>query len=156
MKTKGILTLIILAFVFFACEKASESSPSLPNEPIIENIVGKWFLKAYTVFNDASHQKPIPQNGEQSLTFGIVKNDTCTISLNYVNVLQTSCVFGTGNEMSILDEWGGTEIFDTSGNEEELLNALNNVEKGILRNDTLFLLLNSHVAQDYNAICLKK
>lgn len=156
MKTKGILTLIILAFVFLACEKTSESSPSLPDQVIQENIVGKWLLRAYTYVDDTSRQKLIPQNGEQSLTFGPVKNDTCIISLNYVNALQSSCVFGKGNEMSILNEWGGTEIYDTSGNEEELLNALNNVEKGILRNDTLFLILNSHVSQDYDAICLKK
>jgi hypothetical protein len=73
-----------------------------------------------------------------------------------VNDLETKCVLGENNQITILDQWGGTEMYDSSGNEGKFLDVLNNTDSGFIRNDSLFLITDSQKQQKYKAVCLTR
>jgi hypothetical protein len=69
--------------------------------------------------------------------------------------LNTYCTLEQGNSIKVNKEWGGTEIFDYSGNEEKIINLLNAIDLWVITNDYLYL-IKSKSTSNYNALCLKK
>ena len=151
MKTNKILYLLFAYFLFTACDAWEPNVPKDDNS-LREELEGAWNIKTYIL--PSGKQEFI--QGNHSLDFGQIQNDTCDITLKYVNLLHSKCVIGAKNQIEILDGWGGTEIYDLSGNEDKFINVLNSINNGFVRNDSLFLLTDSSKQSKYKAICLTK
>lgn len=121
---------------------------------LYEQIEGTWNIRSYILPNGS--EEPIVGDSSPILTFGEIHNDSCKINLHFVNYLQTMSILGENNRITILDQWGGTEIYDMSGQEDKLLDVLNNTNSGFIRNDSLFLIIDSQKKLKYKAVCFTR
>ena len=152
MKVKYFFSIIVCVFLFPSCDTWEPNIPEGDNS-LREHIEGSWNIKAYILPN--GKQENI--SGNHLIVFGPIHNDTCEIHLKYVNLLESKCVLSGNNQMEILGGgWGGTEIYDMTGNEEKFLTAMNSVNSGFVRNDSLFLIIDSQKKLKYKAICFTR
>lgn len=153
MKWRHVIGIWLGVFLFTSCETWEPNIPDGDNS-LREQIEGTWDIKAYIL--PTGKQEYI--SGDHSLEFGPIHNDTCDIHLKYVNILESKCVLGGRNQIEILGGWGGTEIYSVtdSKNEETFLTAMNNVNSGFVRNDSLFLIIDSQKGLKYKAICFTR
>lgn len=94
-------------------------------------------------------------NNGKSLCFE--KIDDCEkllLTLKYANILNTYCTLEQNNSIKVNKGWGGTELFDCSGNEEKIIDLLNVIDLWVITNGDLYL-INSKSTSNYNALCLK-
>lgn len=154
MKTKNLISIILCVSLFTACDTWEPNIPEGDNS-LREHIEGTWDIKAYILPN--GKQENI--SGNHSIVFGPIHNDTCEIHLKYVNLLESKCVLSGNNQIEILGGgWGGTDMYSLtdSGNEEKFLTAMNSVNSGYVRNDSLFLIIDSQKKLKYKAICFTR
>ena len=140
MKTKSLICTILCALVLVACETIT-----IPDgyDTLREQIVGEWNIQTYILSGNLRRQEPIPISHQEKSTifFDSIHNDTCLVNLTYANIMYTRCLVRDNNQIEFLREWGGTQLYDPTGNENKLLEALNCVQRGFVRNDSLFLLI---------------
>ena len=153
MKKKKSISLIALIFLFVSCEVWEPAIPEGDNS-LREHLEGTWNINVYIL--PSGKKDPILGDRSPIMTFGLIQKDTCELSLQYVNTMQTECVLGDENRIIILDKWGGTEMYDASGNEEKFIDMLQVVNRGFVRNDSLFLLLDMQKNPKYKAICFTR
>ena len=154
MKIKNVFNLIIVSSLLLtACEYWEPNIPKGENS-LREQIDGTWNIKAYILSN--GKQEPIVRDTPPIMTFGKIHNDSCEINLHYVNYLQTMCILGENNQITFLDKWSGTEIYDMSCQEDMFLDILNKINSGFVRNDSLFLITDSQKELKYKAICFTR
>lgn len=124
------------------------------------DIIGTWEISKFVYYlneNDIQIVDTISSsNNGKSLCFEKIDGcDNLLLTLKYVNILNTYCTLEQGNSIKVNKEWGGTEIFDYSGNEEKIINLLNAIDLWVITNDYLYL-IKSKSTSNYNALCLKK
>lgn len=145
--------LIALTALLCSCENWEPNIPK-GDQSLREQIDGMWEIQAYITSN--GKQEAVGGKNTPTMVFSNINNNTYEIYLHYVNDLQTKCVLGENNQITILDQWGGTEMYDSSGNEGKFLDVLNNTDSGFIRNDSLFLITDSQKQQKYKAVCLTR
>lgn len=154
MKLRHVISVWVCVFLFTSCETWEPNIPEGDNS-LREQIEGTWAIKAYIL--STGKQEHI--SGNHSLKFGPIHNDTCEILLKYVNLLESKCVLNGNNQIEILGGgWGGTDMYSLtdSGNEKKFLTAMNSVNSGFVRNDSLFLIIDSQKKLRYKAICFTR
>ena len=124
------------------------------------DIIGTWEISEFVYYlnkNDVQTVDTIlPWNNGKSLCFE--KIDDCEkllLTLKYANILNTYCTLEQNNSIKVNKGWGGTELFDCSGNEEKIIDLLNVIDLWVITNGDLYL-INSKSTSNYNALCLKK
>lgn len=177
--TKYILSITLIGFCF-ACNKNYipemdkehyQSNNTISDSIEIEDdttigflnineIIGTWKITDFVYYMNEKdikivHNIPYSNNGK-SLHFEQVDDSgDLLLVLKYANILSTICRFGESNSIDITNEWGGTELFDCTGNEEKIINLLNSVDK-CLNIDNKLYLLDSKLDTNYNALCLQR
>ena len=124
------------------------------------DIIGTWEISEFVYYlnkNDIQTVDTIlPRNNGKSLCFEKIDGcDKLLLTLRYVNILNTFCALEKGNSIKVDKGWGGTEVFDCSGNEEKIIDLLNAIDLWVITNGNLYL-INSKSTSNYNALCLKK
>ena len=166
-----LFTIVALGF-FISCEKNNAINNNETNiyendtlsNPYVNNdsdyIIGTWEISNFVYYSNDKEIQIVdiisPSNNGKSLCFEeIAGSNDLLLTLKYANILSTYCKVEQGNSITISNEWGGTELFDCSGNEEKIINLLNSVDFWEFANGNLYL-INSKLSSNYNALCLKK
>ena len=147
---KRIVAYVVILVALVSCT-------NYPNTPK-EMILGEWEMRYFTEYGNDDVREDIPKDGlscKQSITFREYKSDKFMIEFDYVNTLYTTCSFDSDNRITIDDQWGGTEVYDSSGWEDTILRNLTATTHWLVQNDTLYLLFDSNY-KSYNALCLIK
>ena len=124
------------------------------------DIIGTWEISKFVYYSNENDIQTVdtisPLNNGKSLCFE--KIDDCEkllLTLKYANILNTYCTLEQNNSIKVNKGWGGTDLFDCSGNEEKIIDLLNVIDLWVITNGDLYL-INSKSTSNYNALCLKK
>lgn len=164
MKKK--IFLVVFTVLAIACSHNNElynpnSEYSSDSIPSTNSLIGVWEINNYVYYVNENDIELIcsiqPSNNGRFLSFEKIEDSSgdLLLKLEFSNVLYTSCNLTQRNSIKINNEWGGTELFDTTGNEERLIALLNSVDIWFVYNNFLYL-IDSKSSLNYNALCLKK
>lgn len=157
MKTIKFFPLIALIFLY-SCSKENVQLGSKYFNNDVNELLDEWIVVSFVEYsnNETFLEIPYDDMHQCKVMFSNYKNDSCDISFNYVNELYSVCYFTDNNELTINNQWGGTEVYDSTGWEEKIVNALNSVSKWIIKDKQLYLLFKTDGTTKYNALCLQR
>jgi len=166
MKTK-LFILTILVILFTACETSNKSNTNPGDEVELigtdtngDALIGVWEINAYVNYSadrEVEQVQSIPSsnNGKQLSFQRKEDSNDFILTLEYANILRTCCKFDKEKTIKIQNEWGGSELYDATDEENKLITFLNSVNHWMITDDMLYLIdYNSSI--NYNALWLKK